>query len=181
VADHVSILQESTDRNTPTERAPGTSLSESFDGRVRPRRIADESLTADELLSLAASVQGRSEHHLVVRPSRKPKTAPSTSPTHLGFSRRPGKERADVDNGTTHIENRNYVKTVLEELDVYTLAVSLGGTESLVDHPATMSASYLSDAEREAAGIPDSLIRIPVGIEHIDDLIADIEQALANL
>jgi cystathionine beta-lyase/cystathionine gamma-synthase len=72
-------------------------------------------------------------------------------------------------------------RAVLEELDVFTLAVSLGGTESLVDHPATMSASYLSDAEREAAGIPDSLIRIPVGIEHIDDLIADLEQALANL
>lgn len=71
-------------------------------------------------------------------------------------------------------------RAVLEELDVFTLAVSLGGTESLVDHPATMSASYLSDKEREAAGIPDSLIRIPVGIEHIDDLIADLDQALAN-
>jgi len=72
-------------------------------------------------------------------------------------------------------------RAVLEELDVFTLAVSLGGTESLVDHPATMSASYLSKKERKAAGIPGSLVRIPVGIEHIDDLLADLDQALANL
>jgi len=56
-------------------------------------------------------------------------------------------------------------RAVPEELEVFTLAVSLGGTESLVDHPATMSASYLSDAEREAAGISESLVRLPVGIE----------------
>ncbi|NWO67857.1 PLP-dependent transferase, partial [Escherichia coli] len=62
-----------------------------------------------------------------------------------------------------------------------TLAVSLGGTESLVDHPAKMLASYLPQAERKAAGIPDSLIRLPLGIEHVDDLIADLDQALANV
>jgi len=72
-------------------------------------------------------------------------------------------------------------RAVLEELDVFTLAVSLGGTESLVDHPASMSASYLSDREREAAGISDSLVRIPVGIEHVDDLVADLERALSYL
>ncbi|WP_254544976.1 trans-sulfuration enzyme family protein [Halomarina pelagica] len=72
-------------------------------------------------------------------------------------------------------------RAVLEVLDVFTLAVSLGGTESLVDHPATMSASYLADAEREAAGISDSLIRIAVGVEHVDDLLADLDQALENL
>lgn len=71
-------------------------------------------------------------------------------------------------------------RAVLEELEVFTLAVSLGGTESLIDHPTTMSASYLSDEEREAAGIPDSLIQIPVGIERVDDLIADLDRALAN-
>ncbi|WP_274325355.1 PLP-dependent transferase [Halosimplex aquaticum] len=72
-------------------------------------------------------------------------------------------------------------RAILEELDVFTLAVSLGGTESLVDHPATMSASYLSDKERKAAGIPDSLVRIPVGVEHVDDLISDLDRALSNL
>ncbi|UHQ98415.1 PLP-dependent transferase (plasmid) [Natrinema zhouii] len=72
-------------------------------------------------------------------------------------------------------------QAVLEELTTFTLAVSLGGTESLVDHPATMSASYLSDAEREEAGIPDSLVRIPVGIEHVDDLRADLGRAFVHL
>lgn len=72
-------------------------------------------------------------------------------------------------------------RVVLEELEVFTLAVSLGGTESLVDHPATMSASYLSAAERRAAGISDSLVRISVGIESGDDLIDDLDRVLANL
>ncbi|MFC6838334.1 trans-sulfuration enzyme family protein [Halomarina ordinaria] len=72
-------------------------------------------------------------------------------------------------------------RAVLEALDVFTLAVSLGGTESLVDHPATMSASYLADAEREATGISDSLVRIAVGVEHADDLLTDLDQALEHL
>ncbi|WP_459193221.1 trans-sulfuration enzyme family protein [Halosimplex sp. J119] len=72
-------------------------------------------------------------------------------------------------------------RAVLEEFDVFTLAVSLGGTESLVDHPATMSASYLSAEARVAAGIPDSLVRFAVGIEHREDLIADLDRALAHL
>lgn len=72
-------------------------------------------------------------------------------------------------------------RAVLEELDVFVLAVSLGGTEPLVDYPATMSASYLSESERKVAGIPDSLVRIPVGIERIDDLVADFDQALETL
>ncbi|MFB6084850.1 MAG: PLP-dependent transferase, partial [Halorientalis sp.] len=72
-------------------------------------------------------------------------------------------------------------RAVIEELDVFTLAVSLGGTESLVDHPATMSASYLSAEGRAAAGISDSLVRLAVGIEHEADLIADLDRALSKL
>ncbi len=72
-------------------------------------------------------------------------------------------------------------RAVFEVLDVFTLAGSLGGTESLVDHPATMSASYLADAERETAGISDSLVRIAVGVEHSDDLLTDLDQALEHL
>jgi len=72
-------------------------------------------------------------------------------------------------------------RAVIEELDVFTLAVSLGGTESLVDHPATMSASYLDTEDRIAAGIPDSLVRLAVGIEHSEDLIADLDRALSAL
>jgi cystathionine gamma-lyase len=63
---------------------------------------------------------------------------------------------------------------------VFTVAVSLGGVESLVD-PWMMSASVISPEERRAAGISDSLVRMPVGIEGGTDLIQDAEQALSLL
>ncbi|HXC03684.1 MAG TPA: cystathionine gamma-synthase [Bacteroidia bacterium] len=61
---------------------------------------------------------------------------------------------------------------------VFTLAESLGGVESLVNHPATMTHASIPKAEREHAGIVDSLLRLSVGIEDIDDLLADLKQAL---
>jgi cystathionine gamma-lyase len=70
------------------------------------------------------------------------------------------------------------VGAFLNTLQVFTLAESLGGVESLVGHPATMSHSSLSAQERTALGIPDNLIRLSVGIEHIDDLLADLDQAI---
>ncbi|MBX0324370.1 PLP-dependent aspartate aminotransferase family protein [Halomicroarcula sp. F13] len=72
-------------------------------------------------------------------------------------------------------------RAVVEELDLFRTAVSLGGVESLVDHPWSMSASFIPPEERRDAGISESLIRLPVGIEHSDDLIADLEQGLDNL
>lgn len=72
-------------------------------------------------------------------------------------------------------------RAVLEELKLFTVAVSLGGVESLVDHPWTMSASFVSPKKRRSAGISESLIRAPVGIESASDLIRDLEQALAKL
>ncbi len=69
------------------------------------------------------------------------------------------------------------IKTV-ENLKVFTLAESLGGVESLCGHPASMTHASIPKAEREKTGIVDSLIRLSVGIEDIDDLIADLQQAL---
>lgn len=66
----------------------------------------------------------------------------------------------------------------LNALQVFTLGESLGGVESLVGHPATMSHSSLSARERAELGIPENLIRLSVGIEHVDDLLADMDQAL---
>lgn len=60
------------------------------------------------------------------------------------------------------------------------LAVSLGGVESLVEHPASMSHALLSDEELRQAGIPPGLIRMSVGIEDANDLIADVRQALSS-
>lgn len=66
----------------------------------------------------------------------------------------------------------------VESVEVATLAVSLGGTETLVQHPASMTHGPLTDEERAVSGISDGLIRVSVGLEDADDLIADFTQAL---
>ena len=68
----------------------------------------------------------------------------------------------------------------LERCEVFTLAESLGGVESLVDHPAIMTHASVPVAERTKLGISDTLIRLSVGIEAVDDLIADLDQALGS-
>ena len=70
------------------------------------------------------------------------------------------------------------VRAFVEGLQYFTLAESLGGVESLVAHPATMTHAAMSAEARAAAGISDGLLRLSVGIEHADDLVADIEAAL---
>ncbi|RAU83730.1 cystathionine gamma-synthase [Pontibacter arcticus] len=67
---------------------------------------------------------------------------------------------------------------VLEKLHYFALAESLGGVESLCGHPATMTHASIPSAERLKAGLSDSLIRLSVGIEDVEDLIADLEQAI---
>ena len=66
----------------------------------------------------------------------------------------------------------------LERCEVFSLAESLGGVESLVDHPAIMTHASVPEEERAKLGISDQLIRLSVGIEAIDDLVADLDQAL---
>ncbi len=68
-------------------------------------------------------------------------------------------------------------ETVVSETDVFTLAESLGGVESLIEQPATMTHAAIPKEEREAAGLTDGLIRVSVGVEHVDDLKADLQQA----
>ncbi|MFX0062960.1 MAG: trans-sulfuration enzyme family protein [Candidatus Hermodarchaeota archaeon] len=70
-------------------------------------------------------------------------------------------------------------KTFLEQLKFFTLAESLGGVESLIEHPAIMTHASIPKVERERVGITDSLIRISVGIENINDLINDLDKAFA--
>ncbi|WP_299321428.1 cystathionine gamma-synthase [uncultured Maribacter sp.] len=67
---------------------------------------------------------------------------------------------------------------IVEKLQVFTLAESLGGVESLAGHPASMTHASIPKEERLRSGVVDSLIRLSVGIEDIDDLIADLEQAI---
>jgi len=72
-------------------------------------------------------------------------------------------------------------RTVLESVKLCTLAESLGGVETLISHPATMTHASVDEAKRERLGITDGLVRISVGIEDTDDIIADIDQALEKI
>ncbi|MBZ0268668.1 aminotransferase class I/II-fold pyridoxal phosphate-dependent enzyme [bacterium] len=72
-------------------------------------------------------------------------------------------------------------RTVMNSVELFTLAVSLGGVESLIEHPASMTHSSVPREEREAAGILDELIRVSVGCEDFEDLRADLEQALDRI
>jgi cystathionine gamma-lyase len=69
-------------------------------------------------------------------------------------------------------------KQVLERVQVFTLAESLGGVESLVNHPAIMTHASVPKEVREAGGVTDNLIRLSVGVEDVEDLIADLDQAI---
>ena len=66
----------------------------------------------------------------------------------------------------------------LDELQLVKLAVSLGGTESLAEHPCTMTHAGATDEEKERIGITDGLIRLSVGVEHPDDIVLDLGRAL---
>lgn len=66
----------------------------------------------------------------------------------------------------------------LERTQIFTLAESLGGVESLIEHPAIMTHASVPADQRERLGISDALVRMSVGVEDVDDLIADLEQAL---
>ena len=79
---------------------------------------------------------------------------------------------------TTKGNDYNKTINILEKLKIFTLAESLGGVESLSGHPASMTHASIPKAEREKSGVVDSLIRLSVGIEDIDDLIADLKQAI---
>lgn len=67
---------------------------------------------------------------------------------------------------------------IVESLKVFTLAESLGGVESLAGHPASMTHASIPKKEREKSGVVDSLIRLSVGIEDVEDLIEDLKQAI---
>lgn len=69
----------------------------------------------------------------------------------------------------------------LNELKLIKLAVSLGSTESLAQHPASMTHAGIPPEEKVKMGIFDNLVRLSIGIEHVDDLMWDIEQALDGL
>jgi methionine-gamma-lyase len=72
-------------------------------------------------------------------------------------------------------------KILMNSLKLCQLAVSLGGVETLIQHPASMTHFSMGKDARLAGGISDGLVRLSVGIENVDDLIADLEQALEKV
>ena len=73
------------------------------------------------------------------------------------------------------------LKVFLEALGLFTLADSLGGVESLIAHPPSMTHAAMDPDARHRAGIADTLLRLSIGLEHPDDLIADLERGFAAL
>jgi cystathionine beta-lyase/cystathionine gamma-synthase len=79
---------------------------------------------------------------------------------------------------TGSIEN---ARTILKSVRLCSLAESLGGVETLISHPASMTHASVPPEDRQRLGITDGLVRISVGIEDVEDLIADLDQALAKI
>lgn len=121
--------------------------------------------------------------------ARHLKNHPAVAKVHWpGFEEHPGHEVAAKqmrDFGgmvafTLADNNLETAKTVVAATEVFTLAESLGGVESLIGHPATMTHASIPKDVREKTGVTDGLIRLSVGIEDVSDLIADLDQALAK-
>ena len=75
----------------------------------------------------------------------------------------------------------NASNKILTNTELFILAESLGGVESLIGHPSTMTHASIPRAERLKVGLTDSLIRLSVGVEDVDDLLADLQEAIAAL
>ena len=87
----------------------------------------------------------------------------------------------DLGGGCLSVELRGGLdagRAFVEALQLAHLAPSLGGPETLVTHPATMTHASMTPEDRAAAGIGDGLVRLSTGLEHPDDLVADVEHAL---
>lgn len=72
-------------------------------------------------------------------------------------------------------------RTLMNNVEMLILAVSLGGIESLIQHPASMTHSKMSKDSREKAGIGEGLVRLSIGIENVDDIIRDLSRALDKI
>jgi len=78
-------------------------------------------------------------------------------------------------------DNVEKAKTLMENVQLFSLAESLGGVESLINHPASMTHASIPKEEREKNGLSDSLIRLSIGVEDAEDLIQDLTQALNSI
>jgi cystathionine beta-lyase/cystathionine gamma-synthase len=80
---------------------------------------------------------------------------------------------------TLELDTKERAGRMLERVRVFSLAESLGGVESLISHPASMTHASVEPARRAELGITEGMVRLSCGVEETDDLLADLEQALA--
>ena len=119
-------------------------------------------------------------HWLVKHPKVKKVYWPGfeSHPNHL-IAKKQMRDFGGMISFTLKGNNIEDVHTIVKKVALFALAESLGGVESLIGHPATMTHASIPKEERDKIGIVDSLIRLSVGVEDVEDLIADLEQALA--
>lgn len=99
-------------------------------------------------------------------------------PTHPGYDIHQSQSTSAGAVLSFKLPNRDFTKVFVENMEIPIFAVSLGGVESILSYPVTMSHAAIPQEEREKRGITDGLLRLSVGLEHVEDLIADIAQAL---
>jgi cystathionine gamma-lyase len=122
-------------------------------------------------LKIARRLEARSEVERVIYPGLE------SHPQHALAK----KQMAGFGGIVTVILKRDLAgtKRFLERVQLFTLAESLGGVESLIEHPAIMTHASIPPEQRDALGISDSLVRLSCGVEDADDLVADLDQALS--
>lgn len=126
----------------------------------------------------ATAVANWLSHHPKIESLTFAGLLPEGSPARLAFER-----QASGPGSTFSVRlkgGQDAAFAVLNAVRVMRLAVSLGGTETLICHPATTTHYSVPAERRQAAGITDGTLRVSVGLEHVDDLIADFDQALEN-
>jgi cystathionine beta-lyase len=101
-------------------------------------------------------------------------------PNHL-IAKKQMKDFGGMISFTTLGNKKEDALKIVEKVKLFTLAESLGGVESLIGHPATMTHASIPKDKREESGVVDSLIRLSVGIEDVEDLIADLKDSLASI
>jgi len=161
------------DRLTFLQNAIG-SVAGPFDSFLALRGVKTLALRMERHCSNALAIATRLEAHPAVRQVIYPGLA--SHPQHALAKR----QMHGFGGMISVVLERDLPGTMrmLERTELFTLAESLGGVESLIEHPAIMTHASIPPHVREELGIADGLIRLSVGVEDVDDLIADLEQAL---
>jgi cystathionine beta-lyase/cystathionine gamma-synthase len=100
-------------------------------------------------------------------------------PDHPGYAVQKRQSRGFGSMVTIDLGGYEAAKAMLDQVKLWSLAESLGGVESLISHPASMTHASLAPERRAELGLSDGMVRLSVGIEDVEDLIADLDQALA--